>query len=86
MMTNMNLNGFCVCMCIYVNVYLPGSLAKMDSAKSQTISSLLLAPSWTEEQGFTSIMVLIRVTVSCRCRCKYTKTQGSIQMKSSEQF
>lgn len=46
---------------------LPGSLARMDSARSQTISSLLLPPCWAEERGFTFRMVLIRLLVSLRC-------------------
>lgn len=42
----------------------------MDSANSQTISSLLLAPSQAEERGLTSSMVLIKAMVSFRCKKK----------------
>lgn len=52
----------CGCMCVFV----PGSLASIDSASSQTISSLLLAPCWAEERGLTSSMVFIRLMVSWR--------------------
>lgn len=57
----------CLCLC----VCLPGSLAKMDSASSQTMSSLLLAPCRADERGFTSSIVLMRVIVSWRCGGKH---------------
>ena len=57
---------------VLIGVYVPGSLASIDSASSQTMSSLLLVPWHAEVHGLTSSMVLIRVMVSWRCggKCK----------------
>lgn len=65
------------CICELWAVPVPGSLSSIDSASSQTMSSLLLAPCWAEERGLTSSMVLIRVRVSWRWRERHTHKMNS---------
>lgn len=56
----------CMWPCVSEWLPVPGSLSSIDSASSQTMSSLLLAPCWAEERGLISSMTLIRVRVSWR--------------------